>query len=379
MLSGMMDKRLLLRGACGVVVVFLAIAVVDAALDEGTTRGARGDNGLAFMAADAVRFDSDDDSPMEAMGAAPPAAPMMFAGPRVAAKAMRAEAPAEEYGDAGRGRRSRSAGLGSQVLEGASAGGFDPASVASKIVRTGHVRIATAADVAAVGDAARALAEQAGGFVERREDGAGWLEGGVRRGMTCDLTLRVPVEQFYPSMSALKAGVAGAGPGDLEASGDAASDVTAEYVDAASRAATLEATRSQLLKLMESADEVKDVLNVQRELSSVTQQLEAKKNVMARLSKKAALSTINFFARAKDPDLKPPPSRPAWSPFATVRRALAWLSKLAQRAVDVAIFAAVLAAPLALVALAAWTCLPRGAKARIRDAFAPPPKGASMS
>ena len=60
-LSGMMDKRLLLRGACGVAVVFLAIAVVDAALDEGTTRGARGDNGLAFMAANAVRFDADDD------------------------------------------------------------------------------------------------------------------------------------------------------------------------------------------------------------------------------------------------------------------------------------------------------------------------------
>ena len=75
----------------------------------------------------------------------------------------------------------------------------------------------------------------------------------------------------------------------------------------------------------------------------------------------------------------PLPSRPAWSPFATVRRALAWLSKLAQGAVDVAIFAAVLAAPLALVALAAWTCLPRGAKARVRDGFAPPPKGASMS
>jgi hypothetical protein len=42
-------------------------------------------------------------------------------------------------------------------------------------------------------------------------------------------------------------------------------DVTDQFVDAAARAASLEATHSQLLALMKRADSVKDVLAVQRQ------------------------------------------------------------------------------------------------------------------
>ena len=69
-------------------------------------------------------------------------------------------------------------------------------------------------------------------------------------------------------------------------------DVTDRFVDAAARAASLEATHSQLLALMKRADTVKDVLSVQQQLSQIEQQLESKKATMASLHTKAALSTL---------------------------------------------------------------------------------------
>jgi len=57
---------------------------------------------------------------------------------------------------------------------------------------------------------------------------------------------------------------------------DEVRDVTGEYVDAAARAASLEATRKQLQALMVRADDVRDVLEVQREFAQVTAQVEAK-------------------------------------------------------------------------------------------------------
>ena len=52
---------------------------------------------------------------------------------------------------------------------------------------------------------------------------------------------------------------------------------TGEFVDHAARASSLEATHNQLLALMKRADQVADVLNVQRELHSISAELESQK------------------------------------------------------------------------------------------------------
>lgn len=119
---------------------------------------------------------------------------------------------------------------------------------------------------------------------------------------------------------------------------------------------------------MESANDVKEVMNVQRELSSVTQQLEAKKNVMERLSKQAGLSTISLRLQQKDPKYEPPPFKPkVWSVARTFKRAVHHLIRLAQKAVDVAVFVAVFAAAGALLAAVLALCLPSGIKLKLRE------------
>jgi hypothetical protein len=53
---------------------------------------------------------------------------------------------------------------------------------------------------------------------------------------------------------------------------------------------------------MAAAKDVDAVLRVQRELTSTTQQLEAKEAALARLSKGAALSTLRLTIRQAPPD-----------------------------------------------------------------------------
>jgi hypothetical protein len=87
---------------------------------------------------------------------------------------------------------------------------------------------------------------------------------------------------------------------------------------------------------------------VQRELSRVTQELEAKEATLQRLASSASLSTLQVALNQRPDRLPPPPPPPTWSLRRTVGRAGRWLRHVLTRLVDVAVFAAVAAVPLAL-------------------------------
>merc|ERR1712188_191096 len=177
-------------------------------------------------------------------------------------------------------------------------------------------------------------------------------DGDVRRGQNTRLTLRIPVEKYASLLSDFRKSIGGlTSAKEVEETTDRVKDVTGEYVDNAARSATLEATRAQLQALMSRADLVKDVLQVQRELSSVVQQLEARKATMQRLSAQASLSTLQLTLQKRDRSRPPPPYQRVWSPSKTVRKAVKKLVRRTQRLVDGTIYLFVFAAPLALVAL----------------------------
>lgn len=342
----------------------LASAVSVAVSEEDASNGYRGGNRMSsrgfaapMMATASVMMADDDAGPeMYAEDMAMADGPMPP--PMAARSAGRTRSKSAARGES---RNTLSEGLGASVFDEVGKPTFDAAAVPKMLRRTGDVRLETAADVFGVGDAAAAAAEARGGHVERRSDDGGWVDDrGLRRGRSSTLTLRVPVEAFGNTMRSFKAGVGGSAPGDVRALVDATTDVTADYVDAASRAATLEATRDRLLALMRSADNVKDVLAVQRELASVTQQLEAKKNVASRLAKAAALSTIHLRVDEKDPDRTPPPPKRR-KPFLirTYARAFAWLGGLLEKAATIAVFLSVAAIPTTLLLAVARALYPR--------------------
>ena len=140
---------------------------------------------------------------------------------------------------------------------------FDATSVKTMLVRTGTLRLETDAAIDKVADAAIKTVEGAGGFVESRIDNGGYLDGDVRRGQNARLTLRIPVVEYATVLGAFRTSIGGlTKASDVEETTDRVRDVTGDYVDAAARASTLEATRAQLQALMARADLVKDVLQV---------------------------------------------------------------------------------------------------------------------
>ena len=245
---------------------------------------------------------------------------------------------------------------------------FDPSAVKTMLVRTGTLRIETDSDVDKVANAATSQVEAAGGFVESRQDNGGYLDGDVRRGQNVRLTLLIPVDKYASLLQDFRKSIGGlTKSSDVEETTDRVRDVTGEYVDNAARASTLEATRAQLQALMSRADLVKDVLQVQRELSSVVQQLEARKATMQRLSAQASLSTLQLTLQKRDRSRPPPPYQRVWSPSKTVRKAVKKLVRRTQRLLDGVIYLFVFAAPLALLVCLVVVFCGVPLKARLAD------------
>jgi hypothetical protein len=347
-------QKLVGRLAVGVLALYLVTAATAASsprgnrlvYQEGDMRSfARSSRGGPAMAAAPEMMMMAEDAAMDDGG--PP-------------QMMRAKAARYSRGAPG-------SSLGTDILD-VESKPFDASSVKTMLVRTGTLRIETDADVDKVANAATSQVEAAGGFVESRQDNGGYLDGDIRRGQNIRLTLRIPVEKYASLLQDFRKSIGGlTSAKDVEETTDRVRDVTGEYVDNAARASTLEATRAQLQALMSRADLVKDVLQVQRELSSVVQQLEARKATMQRLSAQASLSTLQLTLSKRDRSRPPPPFRRVWSPSKTVRRAFKKLIRRTQRLADGVIYLFVFAAPLALVALLVVAVCGVPLRARLAD------------
>lgn len=71
------------------------------------------------------------------------------------------------------------------------------------------------------------------------------------------------------------------------------SDVTAQYVDMQIRIANLEKVRIRLQELVEQGEDVKAILEVEKELNRVTRELESLKGQMRMLSNQVTFATIH--------------------------------------------------------------------------------------
>jgi hypothetical protein len=148
------------------------------------------------------------------------------------------------------------------------------------IVRTGNMALVVE-DVTVAIDLIAKLAENSQGYVVSSNS---WREGDRLRGT---IGIRVPAGDFGGVMAAIiKLAV------EVTSQTTSSQDVTEEYVDLAAKLKNLEATEQQLLRIMEKAEKVEDILSVQRELSNTRSQIEQTKGRMQYLEKTAATSLI---------------------------------------------------------------------------------------
>jgi len=160
------------------------------------------------------------------------------------------------------------------------------------IVRTAAMSLVVV-DVPGTIDQITRLAEDFDGYVVSSER---WRQGERLFGI---ITIRVPAEDFGDAMKALR-GLAV----DVTREETSSKDVTEEYIDLSAKLHNLEATEEQLLRLMEKAEKVEDILNVQRELSKTRGEIEQTKGRMQYLERTSATSLIEVQLEQAELDVR---------------------------------------------------------------------------
>ncbi|OGO40351.1 MAG: hypothetical protein A2147_00870 [Chloroflexi bacterium RBG_16_57_8] len=157
-----------------------------------------------------------------------------------------------------------------------------PASPDQMIVRTGRMALIVE-DVSAAIDEITRLALSSQGYVVSSNS---FRDGERQRGA---ITIRVPVGDFDNVMK-LVAQIAV----EVTSQTTSADDVTEEYVDLGAKLKNLEAAEQQLLRIMEKAEKVEDILSVQREITNTRAQIEQTKGRMQFLEQTSSTSLLEI-------------------------------------------------------------------------------------
>lgn len=181
------------------------------------------------------------------------------------------------------------------------------------VIKTGELQIVVKNVQEAMDEISR-YAERKGGWVVSKDVN---VEEGALSG---EITVRVPAQYFEEAFGYIR-GLAD----KVNYESVKGEDVTEEYVDLRARLKNLEATEAQLLKIMQRAGRISDVLTVFRELSSVREEIEKVKGRIQYLEQSARMSTISVKLSVSE-ELLPIPPAERWRPGYVIKRA--WRSAL---------------------------------------------------
>ena len=160
------------------------------------------------------------------------------------------------------------------------------------IVRTGQMSIVVE-DVTVAIERITELAQSTQGYVVSSNS---WRDGERLRGI---ITIRVPTAEFTNILTKISSIAV-----EVSSQTTSSQDVTEEFVDLTAKLKNLEATEQQLLKIMEKAEKVEDILAIQRELTNTRQQIEQIKGRMQYLEQTSATSLIEVSLEQSKLDAK---------------------------------------------------------------------------
>jgi uncharacterized protein DUF4349 len=205
------------------------------------------------------------------------------------------------------------------------------------IIRTGTVQIEVA-DLSAAVAAARARVLAVGGYVSASDESTSDDRA------TASAVYRVPADRWDEALDGIR-GLA-TKVQQLQVETEA---VTSQVVDLGARITNLRASEAALQKIMAQATKISDVLDVQRQLTTVRgeiEQLVAEKTV---LEGRAAFGTLTVTY-----NLPPAPAtqevRRGWDPAADADKATGTLIGLGQTAASIAIWLGIVGLPVAIIA-----------------------------
>jgi len=128
------------------------------------------------------------------------------------------------------------------------------------------------------------IAKQSGGYVESQSDS------GDER---AHVTLRVPVDSLKPAMASLES------IGKVTSRRVSSEDVTEQYVDIDARLKTMVALRDRLRALLDKAQDVKDIMAIEKELGRVQADIDSMQARLKALKGKVDLASIDLSINRK--------------------------------------------------------------------------------
>ena len=222
------------------------------------------------------------------------------------AGAMTAPADAQKAGEA-----TTRTMLAAREAEGPAAPEPDPMA-ARKLIRNGQLLL----EVRDYGDAAdrvTAIARSRGGYVADKQSGR--REHDLRQGT---LTVRVPADGFDEALAALKP------VGKLLSESVAVQDLTRAYLDLETRLRVKRDTEGRLRDILRTRTaKLADVLEAERELARVTEEIERMEGERRYYDQQVALSTIVVTLREPEPALQSGAFQPIREAFRDSVRVLA--------------------------------------------------------
>ncbi len=137
------------------------------------------------------------------------------------------------------------------------------------------------------------------GFLDKVVAMGGYLQ--TRAATT--VTVRVPAAQFFPTLELLRKS------GTVTDEQVNATDVTKKVFDIELRLQTADEARKRLIKILESATRIEDVLAIEVQIRRLTEEMELMKGELRNLGDQIAFSTLTVTFMANAPAPRPYPDR----------------------------------------------------------------------
>ncbi|MFT5890081.1 MAG: hypothetical protein ACI9Y7_000169 [Dokdonia sp.] len=152
-----------------------------------------------------------------------------------------------------------------------------------KIIKTGNLRFETQ-ELKKTHQKILAAVQKANGYVQRDNTGKN------NNSQYHNLTVRVPSENFDTVIQAISDGVA-----YFEEKTISQRDVTEEFVDLNARLKAKRTLEKRYLELLSKAKNVKEMLEIERELSKIREEIEAREGRLQYLQSQVSESTITIY------------------------------------------------------------------------------------
>ena len=160
--------------------------------------------------------------------------------------------------------------------------GIKPESVEQKLIKESFLRFETQ-DLDKTYQQIIRFVKQNRGFIQ--DDNASKSYNYISR----HLIIRIPTTEFQKTIDSISKHVA-----YYDTKRISSKDVTEEFIDLEARLKAKRTLENRYLELLSKAKTVKEILEIERELSSIREEIEAKQGRLKYLENKVSLSTLNI-------------------------------------------------------------------------------------